>query len=189
MSGLVGWMRIFEMPWESGEPDVLPGLAGVPAAVDAVAGQDVAADARLAGADEDEVGIGFRHRDRAHRRRRDLEVGDGIPVVAAVGCLPEAAAGRAEVGFVRPALDAGDRDGTAAAVGAQVAPGVAGEEGGVENDLLGGEITHGRGEEDRREHDRRDWRAFHSGASCAWERRIGRGQAIGRGLGASTFPS
>ena len=120
-----------------GEPDVFPGLAAVAAAVHAVARQDVAADARLAGADEDEVGVGFRHRDRAHRRRRDLEVGDGVPVVAAVGRLPEAAAGRAEIGFVRPALDAGDGDGAAAAVGAEVAPGVAGEEGGVENDLLG----------------------------------------------------
>ena len=42
-----------------GEPDVLPGLAGVKAAVDAVARQDVAANARLAGADEDEVGVRF----------------------------------------------------------------------------------------------------------------------------------
>ena len=155
-------------PVRVGEPDVLPGLAGVAAAVHAVARQDVAADARLAGADEHEVRVRLADRNRTHRRRRDLEVGDGVPVVAAVGRLPEAAAGRAEVGLVRPALDAADRDGAAAAVGAQVAPGVAGEEGGVENDLLGGEITRGRGEEDRREHDRRDWRAFHSGASCAW---------------------
>ena len=125
------------MPCESREPDVLPGLARVAAAVDAVAGQDVAADARLAGADEDEVGVRFGHRDRADRRRRDLEVGDGVPVVAAVGGLPEAATGGAEVGFVRAALHAGDRDGAAAPVGAEVAPGVAGEEGGVENDLLG----------------------------------------------------
>ena len=79
-----------------------------------------------------------------------------------------AAAGCAEVGFVGAALDAGDRDGSAAAIGAEVAPGVAGEEGGVEGGLLGVEITHGRGEEDRRKRDRRDWRAFHSGASCAW---------------------
>ena len=39
------------------EPDVLPGGARVAAAVDAVAGQDVAANARLAGADETRSGL------------------------------------------------------------------------------------------------------------------------------------
>ena len=168
MSGLVGWMRILEIPWESANPMCSQVSPASQAAVDAVARQDVAADARLAGADEDEVGVGFRHRDRAHRRRRDLEVCDGVPIVAAVGRLPEASAGRAEVGFVRASLDAGDRDGAAAPVGGRGCARSSREEGGVENDLLGGEITHGRGEEDRREHDRRDWRAFHCGASCAW---------------------
>ena len=104
------------------EPDVLPGGAGVAAAVDAVAGQDVAADAGFAGADEDEVGVGFGHRDRADRGRGDLEVGDGVPVLAAVGGLPEAAAGGAEIGFEGAARYAGGGDGAAAAVGAQVAP-------------------------------------------------------------------
>ena len=127
------------MPWDSWKPDVLPGGARVAAAVDAVAGEDVAADARFAGADEDEVGVGFGDRHRADRGRADLEVGDREPVVAAVGGLPQAAARGAEVGFLRAADDAGGGDGAAAAVGPEVAPGVAGEEGGVEGDLLGGE--------------------------------------------------
>ena len=121
------------------EADVLPGRARVAAPVDAVARQDVAANARLTHPDEDEVGIGFGHRDRADRRRVDLEVGDGEPVFAAVGSLPEAAAGRAEVGLLRAAHDARSGNGAAAAIRAEVAPGVAGQEGGVEDDLLGGE--------------------------------------------------
>ena len=120
------------------EADVLPGRARVAAPVDPVARQDVAADARLAGADEDQVGVGFGHRHRTHRRRADLEVRDREPVVAPVGGLPQAAAGGAEVGFLRAADDAGGGDGAAAAVGPEVAPGVAGEERGVEGDLLGG---------------------------------------------------
>ena len=120
------------------EPDVLPGVAGVAAAVDAVAGEDVAANAGLAGADEDEVGVGFGDRDRADRGRGDLEVGDGVPVFAAVGGLPEAAAGGAEVGLLGAAFDTAGRDGAAAAIGAEVAPCVGGEEGGGEGDgLLG----------------------------------------------------
>ena len=170
-------------PVRVAEPDVLPGGARVAAAVDAVAGQDVAADAGFAGADEDEVGVGFGDRDGADRGRGDLEVGDGVPVLAAVGGLPEAAAGGAEVGLVRAPLDAGDRDRAAAAVRPEVAPRVAGEEGGVEDDLLGGEGggAEGRGPaEDRMANEQRrgagkrpdetralNWRAFHGSGSCA----------------------
>ena len=125
------------------EADVLPGLTAVAAPVHAVAGQDVAADAGLAGADEDEIGVGLADRDRADRRSGDLEVGDGIPVLTAVRRLPEAAAGGAEVGLPGSALDAADRDGAAAAVGTEVAPGVAGHEGRVEGDLLGLGVERG----------------------------------------------
>ena len=145
-------------PVRVAEADVLPGRARVAAPVDAVARQDVAANARLAGADEDEVGVGFGHRHRADRRRRDLEVGDGEPVLAAVGGLPEPAARGAEVGLLRAALDAGGGDRAAAAVRAEVAPGVAGEEGGVEGDLLGGE---GRAHEQGRDELDRDCEMFH----------------------------
>ena len=143
------------------EPDVLPGGARVAAAVDAVAGQDVAADAGLAGADEDEVGVGFGHRDGADRGRGDLEVGDGVPVLAAVGGLPEAAAGGAEVGFLGAAGHAAGGDGAAAAVWAEVAPGVGGEEGGGEGGLLGGEGGGGGREEGGGEEEGGNWGASH----------------------------
>ena len=159
------------------EPDVLPGGARVAAAVDAVAGQDVAADAGFAGADEDEVGVGFGHRDRADRGRGDLEVGDGAPVLAAVGGLPEAAAGRAEVGFLGAAGHAGGGDGAAAAIGAEVAPGVGGEEGGVEVGLLGGEGGGGGREEGGGEEDGGNWGACH------------RGLPVGAGRGGASQPT
>ena len=79
MSGLVGWMRIFEIASESREADVRPGLAGVGRLVDAVARHDVAADARLAHADVDDVGVRFGDGDGADRRARDLAVGDRRP--------------------------------------------------------------------------------------------------------------
>ena len=77
----------------SREADVRPRLAGVGGLVDAVARHDVAADARLAHADEDDVGVRLGDRDRADRRAVDLAVGDRRPRAAAVGRLPQAAAG------------------------------------------------------------------------------------------------
>jgi hypothetical protein len=55
---------------------VRPRLAGVGRLVDAVARHDVAADARLAHADVDEVRVRLRDGDRADRRALDLTVGD-----------------------------------------------------------------------------------------------------------------
>ena len=104
------------------EADVRPRLAGVGRLVDAVARLDVAADARLAHADEDDVRDRLRDGDRADRRARDLAVGDRRPVLAAVGRLPQTAAGRAEVADLRLALHAGDRDRSAAAIGPDAAP-------------------------------------------------------------------
>ena len=116
-------MRIFEIASEFVEADVRPGLAGVGRLVDAVARHDVAADARLAHADVDDVGVRFGDGDRADRRARDLAVGDRRPVRAAVGRLPEAAAGRRRstppsAGPCTP----DDRDRAAAAIGADAAP-------------------------------------------------------------------
>ena len=159
------------------EPDVLPGGARVAAAVDAVAGQDVAANAGLAGADEDEIGVGFGDRDGADRGRRDLEVGDGEPVFAAVGSLPEAAAGGAEVGFLGAAGHAADGDGAAAAVWAEIAPCVAGEEGGVEGGLLGGEGGGCGREEGGGEEEGGNWGASHGGLPVG----AGTGGASGSG--------
>ena len=55
--------------------------------------------ADLAHADEHDVGVGLAHRHRAHRGAGDLPVGDRRPGLAAVGGLPQAAAGGAEVGL------------------------------------------------------------------------------------------
>ena len=67
-------------------------------------------------------GIGLRDGDRADRRALDLAVGDVRPVLAAVGRLPQAAAGRAEVADLGLALHAGDRDGASTALGAEASP-------------------------------------------------------------------
>src|SRR5439155_1638481 len=60
-----------------GEAGMGPRLAGVGRLVDAVARHDVTADARLARADEDDVGLRFRDGDGADRRAPDLAVGHG----------------------------------------------------------------------------------------------------------------
>ena len=92
------------------EADVRPRLAGVRRLVDAVAGLDVAADARLPHPDEHDVRIGFRDRDRADRTAVDLPVRHRKPALTAVDRLPQAAAGLPGVGLLGPPLDAADRD-------------------------------------------------------------------------------
>src|SRR4029078_3181714 len=104
------------------EADVRPRLAGVRRLVDAIPGLDVAADAPLAHADEDDVRIGLRHGDRADRRAVDLAVGDVGPRLAAVGGLPKAAASLARVHHTRLALHAADRDRPARVIGTDASP-------------------------------------------------------------------
>ena len=122
MSGLVGWMRIFEIASESREADVRPRLAGVGRLVDAVARLDVAADARLAHPDEDDVGVRLRDGDRADRCAVNLPVRHRRPAVAVVRRLPQAAADGSEVRLVLPALHAGHRDRAAATRGTDAPP-------------------------------------------------------------------
>jgi hypothetical protein len=105
-----------------GEADVRPGLARVGRLVDAVAGHDVAANARFAHADVNDVGIRFGDSDGADRRALQLSVGDRRPVGAAVDRFPQTAADRAEVRFARPSFDAGHGDRSAAAIRADAAP-------------------------------------------------------------------
>ena len=120
------------------EADVLPRLARVGRFVDAVAGLDVAANARLARADEDDVRIRFRHGDRADRRTRDLAVGHRRPRLAAVRGLPQAAASGAEIAFLRPLQGTGHRQRAAAAVGADAAPLIGGHQRGIDTDTRRG---------------------------------------------------
>ena len=101
---------------------VAPGAAGVGAAVDAVAVGDVGADGRLAGAGVDHVGVGRGDGQRSHRGGGEEAVGDGAPVRAAVGRLPDAAGHRAEVVGRRVVGDAGDGDHAATAERADAPP-------------------------------------------------------------------
>src|SRR5579872_6030739 len=80
-----------------GEADLRPGLPGVRRLVRAVTLDDVAANVRFACADVDDVRARRSDGDGADRGARDEAVGDGAPRIAAVGRLPQAAAGRAHV--------------------------------------------------------------------------------------------
>ena len=105
-----------------GQADVAPGRAAVGRPVDAVAVRDVHADARLAGAGVDDVGIGVGNRDRAHRGGPEVVVRDVLPVGAAVGGLPDAAGTAAEVERLRLRGIPGHRHHAAAAVRPDAAP-------------------------------------------------------------------
>ncbi len=99
-----------------GKPHVLPGLSAVGRLVHAVAVREVASDVRLPHADVDHVRIRLGHGDRADRARLEVLVGHDLPVGAAVGRLPDPAAGGAEVEDVGLVAYADDRDRAAAAV-------------------------------------------------------------------------
>ena len=99
------------------ESRVRPRLAAVDRLVDAVALDDVAAQLRLAHPDVHDVGIRLGDGDRTNRRGLEEAIGDRAPGHAAVGGLPEAAAGRAEVILERPARAARCRLRSSAAAG------------------------------------------------------------------------
>ena len=110
------------------EPDVRPGLAGVGRLVDAVALEHVAAQLGLAHPDVDDVRVRLGDGDRADRGGLEEAIGDGTPRQAAVGRLPQPAAGGAEVVLERPAGAAGHRLRAAAARGSERSPAQAGEQ-------------------------------------------------------------
>src|SRR5262249_54374835 len=101
-------------------PDLFPRLAGVARLVDAVARGDVAADVGLAGTDVDHVRVGRGDGDGPDRRD-GLVVEDGLPGEAAVGRLPDAAAGGGRVIGERVAWDAAGAADAAADGGADQA--------------------------------------------------------------------
>ena len=78
------------------EPEVHPAPPPVGGAVDPVAMGDVAADGALAGAGPDDVRVGVRHCERAHRRGVQVPVAHVRPGDAGVLRLPDAAGHRAE---------------------------------------------------------------------------------------------
>ena len=105
------------------EPHLLPRLAGVGGAIDAVAGmRHHAAHRVLARAHVDHVRITRRDGNRPDGARLEGAVGDVPPADAHVVGLPDAAAGGAHVVRLRVADDAGGRVGAAAAEGPDGAP-------------------------------------------------------------------
>ena len=121
MSGLPGCTTIAPMAPVSGSPMRRPGLARVRGAPRASACRNVAANAGRAGADVDDVGVRWRHRDRADRAA-EKAIRDVAPVHARVFALPDTATGGAHQERVRLAGNAGDRGRAAAAVRSDHAP-------------------------------------------------------------------
>ncbi len=104
------------------QPDVGPALPCVGGLVDAVARRGVATNARLAGANVDDVGVGGGDGDTADRPGAEVLVGDRLPRHPAIHGLPNAAAGGAHVVHVGLARHPGHRGDPAAAVGTDRTP-------------------------------------------------------------------
>ena len=104
------------------EAEVRPGCAGVVGAVYAVAVGEVDADARLAHARIHDVGVRLGDGDRADRGGVEEAVGYVLPVRAAVGGLPDAAADRTEVEDARVDGVTGDGDDPPGTVGPDAPP-------------------------------------------------------------------
>ena len=142
-------VRVHRMDADAGdrlgirEAHLAPGLPAVAASIDAVALGDAAAQLRFAAADEDDVRVGLRHRDRADRGTRDLAVGHRKPGSSRIEGLPQPAAGRAEVVLVAASGAAGTAEGPSAAQGADVPPLHRAEEGLVEREIGGGVLCGG----------------------------------------------
>ena len=115
---------------------MLPGVTCVAAAIHTVTGQDVASNAGLAHANEQQLGQAFTHRDRADGGRRDLEVGDREPVFAMIFSLPQAASGCTEVGHVGLTDHTSNGDRATPPVRPEVSPREAGHELGVVNRMV-----------------------------------------------------
>ena len=105
-----------------GQADVGPGLAAISRTVHPVAVGHVPADAGLPHAGVDDVGVGGRDGDGAHRGGVEVAVGNVLPVGAAVGGLPHSAGARSEVEDHGIDRVAGDRHHPAAPGRADAAP-------------------------------------------------------------------
>src|SRR5258708_33748724 len=103
------------------QPDLFQRLAAVVGTVDAIAERDVAANAGFAGADINDVRIGFRDRDAADGGS-GLLLEKRIPGNAAVGGFPNTAGNPAKIVSVRLTRHAGDGKRAASAKRAHKAP-------------------------------------------------------------------
>ncbi len=106
------------------EPGVLPRPAGIGRPVDAVTGDERAADVALARPHVDHVRVGRCHGHGADAvaRAGQRAIGDVLPLQAVIGALPDAAVDAAHVEQVRVAGHAGDGDDAASDVGTDTAP-------------------------------------------------------------------
>src|SRR5262245_31551682 len=104
------------------QADVGPGFSGVDRLIDAIAGRQIAAQARLAHADVHDVRIRLRDGDRTDRAGPEKTVRHIRPDRARIVSLPDAAAGRAHVVDQRLAGDAGNRRHAASAIRTDTAP-------------------------------------------------------------------
>src|SRR6185312_10044541 len=99
----------------------LPCGAAVLAAVDAIAGGEIGADVRLAGANVDDVGVGRRNGQRSNGSD-GLVVEDGLPHHARIRGLPHATIHAAKVEGAVAARDAADGNNASSAERADQTP-------------------------------------------------------------------
>src|SRR5260221_4699180 len=98
------------------QAEMRPGLAGVGGFVDAVTMRDIATNRGLSHAGVDHIGVRGRDGQRADRGALEEAVRDVLPVDAAVGRLPDATPGGAEVEHLPVVWVAGHRHHASAAV-------------------------------------------------------------------------
>src|SRR5437899_1586925 len=103
------------------QADVVPSLAAVVRTIDAIAERDVAANAGFAAADVNHIGIGIGDSDGTDGRG-SLLLKKGIPGVASIRGLPDAACDSAKIESVRLARHTGDGQRASATEGADEAP-------------------------------------------------------------------
>ena len=115
-------MRILPIWRVSSKPDMAPRTTAISRLVDAIAVGDIDADGGFAHASVDDVGVGFRQRQRADRGGVEVAVRDILPILPGVFGFPDAAGAGAEVEGSEFSGVAGDGDHASAAEGSDAAP-------------------------------------------------------------------
>ena len=79
------------------QADMLPAAPAIAGFVDAIAMRDIAADGAFAHAGIDDLRVGRRDSQCAHRRRVEIAIADIAPIQAAIAGLPDSARASAEI--------------------------------------------------------------------------------------------